>query len=287
MLNLLLGGKVEKLPDHHISTVLKEEERAAKELPMPQAAISSTVLRLLLLTAAPRADCMHASPAAVEAWRAYQASILRTATAFKPPAGVVSPPSHFDRLEIGPYELSVSRADSLDGSEIAFGVQRLATRPALFHLRGFLSSAECDHIVAAAAARTMASAKTAGGAARSGCDVAWLPIESDPVCLELSGVVAELLLRPEVRDPTGWGEHAAFEKLQVLRYREGGEFKLYHDANLETPRIRTVLLYLNGKGETWFPGPARRGGRRRHCRRLQPAVPVGRPQGLPRAHTGA
>ena len=223
---------------------------------MPQPARLSTAKAALsvavtLLAAAPCAG-LSANPAAVEAWRAYQASVL-SSSAIKPTAGVLSPPSHFDGLDVGPYELSVSRTDALDGSEIAFGVQRLAARPALFHLRGFLSDAECDHLIAAADALSMQPAKTAGGATRSGCDVAWVDAESDQVCSELTGVVAELLLRPEVRDPSGWGGGGGFEKLQVLKYSRGGEFKLHHDANLETPRMLTVLLYLNGKGETWFP----------------------------------
>ena len=39
----------------------------------------------------------------------------------------------------------------------------------------------------------------------------------------------------------------------MLRYAEGGEFKLHYDANGANRRVLTVLLYLNGVGATWFP----------------------------------
>ena len=178
---------------------------------------------------------------------------LVEATRARPPPGALGAPAHLDGLQKGPYELSVSRTDALDGSEVAFGVQKLATTPACFHLRGILSPAECDHLIKKADAQSMQKAVTAGGATRSGCEVAWLKVEQDPVASELSAVVAELLLTEQVRDASGWGRGGGFENLQVLKYSEGGEFKLHHDANEETPRTLTVLLYLNGKGETWFP----------------------------------
>ena len=190
----------------------------------------------------------------LEKWRALQAKLAADQITLKPPPGTLRPPLHFDGLAVDPnLELSVTREDALDGSEIAFGVQRLAARPALFHLRGLLSEGECNHLIRAADKQSMKPAITAGGTTRSGCSVAWLPIEEDPVCSDLTGVISELLLTPEVRDANGWGRGGGFEKLQVLKYTLEGEFKLHHDANLETPRMLTVLLYLNGCGETWFP----------------------------------
>lgn len=94
---------------------------------------------------------------------------------------------------------------------------------------------------------------SAGDMIRSGCKVAWLDIQQDPVASELAAVVGELLLTPEIRDPDGWGKGGGFENLQVLRYTVGGEFKVHLDANEDTPRTLSLLLYLNGKGETWFP----------------------------------
>lgn len=162
----------------------------------------------------------------------------------------LGPPSHFDELRVGPYELSFSRTNALDGSDMAFEVQRMALRPTSFYLRGLLSEAECDHLIAAADRRQQA---LPAGDSRSGCTVAWLDAQQDPVVSELAAVVGALLLTPEIRDPGGWGQGGGFENLQVLRYRAGGEFLIHHDANEDTPRTLSLLLYLNGKGETWFP----------------------------------
>ena len=171
----------------------------------------------------------------------------------KPPAGILGPPSRVDELNVGPDELKALRTNALDGSHILFQVQRLALRPACFYLRGILSDAECDYLIAAGDRERTQQAMSAGGLERSGCCVAWLDVQQDPVASELATVVRELLLTPEIRDPDGWGMGGGFENLQVLRYDVGGEFKLHHDANEETPRTLSLLLYLNGKGETWFP----------------------------------
>lgn len=179
------------------------------------------------------------------------AASFATATWPKPPAGALGPPSHIDELNVGQKELSVVRTDALDGSEIEFWVKRLALLPACFYLRGILSGAECDHLIAAGDRERTQPAMSAGGMERPGCSVAWLDVQQDPVASELAAVVAELLLTPEIR--SGWGTGGGFENLQVLRYAVGGEFELHHDANEETPRTLSLLLYLNGKGETWFP----------------------------------
>ena len=183
---------------------------------------------------------------------AYHQSLAR-ATLPHPPAGTLGPPVHLDELRMEPHELTVSRRDALDGSDVTFGVKRLALRPACFYLRGVLSEAECDHLIAAGDRQETQQAMSAGGTMRSGCSVAWLDIQHDPVALALAAVVSGLLLTPEVRDQEGWGKGGGFENLQVLRYAMGGEFKLHHDANEDTPRTLSLLLYLNGRGETWFP----------------------------------
>ena len=179
---------------------------------------------------------LSTADAAAAKWIKYQQSLAQSVRP-RPPPDTLGEPAHFHDLKAGPFELSVTRSDSLDGSDIAFGVQRLAARPSCFHLRGILSSAECDHIVAEADKLEMKEAITAGGTTRSGCSVAWLKVAADPVCSELTNVIAELILGDGVRDPKGWGRDGGFENLQVLKYSEGGEFKLHHDANEETPRI--------------------------------------------------
>jgi hypothetical protein len=61
----------------------------------------------------------------------------------------------------------------------------------------------------------------------------------------LGPIVGELLLSPAVKKSGG-----AVEDLQVLDYAPGGEYVFHHDG---APRVLTILYYLNGIGETWFP----------------------------------
>jgi len=168
----------------------------------------------------------------------------------RPPPGALGPPAHFEPLEVGPYYLNAARTDAVSGETRTVQIQRLSRRPVCFHLHGLLSDAECDEIVQAADAKSMKPAITAGGDPRVGCDVAWLKLDESRVARALASDCAAWLLAPEA---VNWADGSGFENLQVLRYGKGGEFKLHHDANERTPRMLTVLLYLNGVGETWFP----------------------------------
>ena len=170
-----------------------------------------------------------------------------------PPRGVLGPPAHFDGLKVGSQFLSVSRECSITGDAVNFEVVKLASRPACFHIGGLLSAAECNQIVAAADAAGMDQATTAGGDARNNCGVAWLPLVSDDTATAVSVACEQLLLQPDVLEPSSWSNGGRFENMQVLKYTEGGEFKLHYDANEQEHRMLTVLLYLNGVGETWFP----------------------------------
>ena len=170
------------------------------------------------------------------------------------PPGVLGPPAHLDGLQRASQSLSVSRECSISGAPIGFQVARLAARPVCFQLSGFLSAAECEHIIRTADAAGLEPAATAGGHdARRGCDVAWLDVASDGTVAAVSDIIAKLFLRPEVRTPSAWIEGGRFENLQVLKYGPAGEFKLHYDATEEMHRVCTVLLYLNGVGGTWFP----------------------------------
>ena len=140
------------------------------------------------------------------------------------------------------------------GDLVEFEIVKLAARPCCFQIGGLLSPAECDHLIAAADAAGMKQATTAGGDQRQGCGVAWLPVDNDDVAASVAAACEQLLLTPEAQAPSPhWADGAAFENMQVLKYGPGGEFKLHHDANEQVHRILTVLLYLNGVGETWFP----------------------------------
>lgn len=169
------------------------------------------------------------------------------------PRGVLGPPEHFANLQVCEQFLSVSRECSVSGNPVDFEVVRLASRPACFHIGGLLSEAECDSLIASADAVKMKQAITAGGDERKNCGVAWLPVESNEVAISISAACEQLFLRPEILETTEWSDGGHFENLQVLKYTQGGEFKLHYDANEQTPRVLTVLLYLNGVGETWFP----------------------------------
>ena len=196
----------------------------------------------------------------------------------RPPAGTLGPPAHLarcaviccrtgaiyyhltfatptlNRLHVGNSVLSASRRCSVTGTTVDVQILRLASRPECFAINGLLSERECDDIIATADAQGMEAARSAGGDARHNCGVAWLPIDSYDTGASIAAACEQLLLRPEAQHPSGdWAQHACFENMQVLRYGDGGEFKLHHDANQQTIRTLTVLLYLNGVGSTWFP----------------------------------
>jgi len=79
---------------------------------------------------------------------------------------------------------------------------------------------------------------------RKQCQVTWL---HHPWTQSLAQSLANLFLSVTVRSHPQSG----VENLQVLEYATpGGEFVLHHDG---PPRVLTILYYLNGIGETWFP----------------------------------
>ena len=169
------------------------------------------------------------------------------------PKGVLGPPDHFGSLQVCSQFLGASRECSVSGKPVEFEVVRLASRPACFHVGGLLSEAECDRLIADAERKVMQQATTAGGHERSGCGVAWLPVDSHEVASAVSVACEQLFLRPELLEASEYCDGGRFENLQVLKYTQGGEFKLHYDANEQAHRVITVLLYLNGVGETWFP----------------------------------
>ena len=63
----------------------------------------------------------------------------------------------------------------------------------------------------------------------------------------------QLFLQPEVLEQTGCASGGRWENMQCLKYAPGGEYLPHYDADERVPRMLTVILYLNGEGETWFP----------------------------------
>ena len=135
-----------------------------------------------------------------------------------------------------------------DGASVR--CERVSGTPWLFHLRGLLSDAEAEHIMARAQETEVLEPMTAGRTAgRQRCSLRLLPPADDPVLRRINRDVAELLLSAEARAAPGGG----VEDLQVLCYEEGGSYTLHYDASPGTPRALTVLYFLNGEGSTWFP----------------------------------
>ena len=137
------------------------------------------------------------------------------------------------------------------------GVTRLAARPYVYLLRGFLTTEECDHLISRAEQHGFEVAETEGSAEvstawRRACDVTYLSASDDPILLEISQCAAGFLFAKGAwsrKDELG----SQTEALHVLRYSSGGEYKVHWDACWQEPRVATVLYYLNGIGETWFP----------------------------------
>ncbi len=136
-------------------------------------------------------------------------------------------------------------------------VCRLAARPYLYLLRGFLSPEECAHIIGRADEQGWEVAETEGSedvstAWRSGCDVAYLAASDDDILREITQSAAAFLFGDEA-----WERKEELESeteiLHVLRYSARGEYKVHWDACWKEPRVATILYYLNGVGETWFP----------------------------------
>lgn len=124
-------------------------------------------------------------------------------------------------------------------------VERIAATPPIFVLRKFCTADECEAIQSNIT--EMEPAQTASGLQeniiRKKSFVAWLRNdEVDGVVGRLADSVRRMLLVP--------APSLGVEDMQVLRYDTGGEYVLHHDGN---DRILTVLYFLNGEGETWFP----------------------------------
>ena len=171
-----------------------------------------------------------------------------------PPCGVLGPPPRVDGLAVdGSQFLSGSRECTLTSERVDFEVARRSSRPACFQVCGLVSHAECDHLIAEADAMGMEQAMMASGDERGSCGVAWLPIDSDAVAASLCGALEQLFLQPEVLEQSAWARGGRWENMQCLQYSPGGEFLAHYDADQSVHRMLTVILYLNGEGETWFP----------------------------------
>jgi hypothetical protein len=126
-------------------------------------------------------------------------------------------------------------------------VERVAVSPPIFILRNFISALECDAILQSISTCTEAPAQTALGLrdeiTRKKSFVSWLGMDAaNGTVRELAKAGRQLMLIP--------ARSLGVEDLQVVRYESSGEYTLHHDGH---DRVLTLLYYLNGEGETWFP----------------------------------
>lgn len=123
-------------------------------------------------------------------------------------------------------------------------VERISEMPPMYAMRNLVTPTECHAIQSAVS--TMSPAQTVSGhredEIRKHSHVTWLRNE------DVDGLVGRLA--EAVRSMMISSPDIGVEDMQVVRYSEGGEYALHHDGN---DRILTVIYYLNGQGETWFP----------------------------------
>lgn len=159
---------------------------------------------------------------------------------------------------------SYQRISVSEKNEIDFSVSRLSLAPHIYHFKGLLSNGECIDLMNAAENVEQTQQEVAAimdgesqsnslkaSSVRSKCIVSWLNNvsngNSDALTIprELGLVTGNILLTDEAKK-NGW-----CEPLQLVHYMgNGGKFDLHHDG---LRRGITVLYYLNGVGNTWFP----------------------------------
>lgn len=128
-------------------------------------------------------------------------------------------------------------------------VEKVSSRPPIFVLRNFLSPEECQEIMDSVSVSDMEQGQTAsnhGEEQRKNSQVAWLDNDDGSVVQDAAKRAHDIFLGHQQLFHASRG----VEPLQVVRYNEGGEYVLHQDGKR---RLLTVLYYLNGAGETWFP----------------------------------
>ena len=149
-------------------------------------------------------------------------------------------------------------------------VEKISSRPPLFVLRNFMSSDECQEIMDSAVALEPAQivSPVSSGKERQKSMVGWLENTPGTLPRVLARRAHAILLSDQV-----FHGSRGVEPLQVVQYEKGGEYVLHQDGN---HRLLTVLYYINGTGETWFPladsvqEPHTREAALFQCRSLEP-----------------
>mmetsp|Transcript_2717 Transcript_2717/g.3659 ORF Transcript_2717/g.3659 Transcript_2717/m.3659 type:complete len:285 (-) Transcript_2717:289-1143(-) len=147
-------------------------------------------------------------------------------------------PSHLEAMVIG---------HRLEGLLAGVTVEKISSKPPIFVLRNVLSNTECQSLTEGVSelqpGRTVNALNSE--IKRKFSSVGWVDNEVGSVTYELAEKMHSILMPNQIFDVD-----RGVEPMQVVRYEEGGEYVLHHDSK---QRLLTVLYYLNGSGETWFP----------------------------------
>ena len=152
-----------------------------------------------------------------------------------------------DELQLG--QSILKKVNMMQEKEIE--IVKIGQQTPIFHLKGILSKEECEYIQQISLENeTFEKAVTRLGGddneKRLNCEVAWLSnFKYEPIAT-LADSVQSIFL-PFEPSPL---ELDYLEEMQVVKYDTNGEFKLHHDG---ARRILTVIYYINGISETWFP----------------------------------
>lgn len=161
---------------------------------------------------------------------------------------LVQPPSWLQALPLG---------ETISVPNTPIQITRVAQRPDIFVCRNLLPMEECEHLMEqfrSSSSKDMQDAETKTGKTmhRTKSKVAWVPHGHLPVTDLMTSVACQLFLHErlleEDNDNDAWQVEP--EKVQVASYEPTGRFDLHHDGH---QRMVTVLTYLNGIAETWFP----------------------------------
>lgn len=141
-----------------------------------------------------------------------------------------------------------------------FQVTKISSSPHIFLFQNLLSTEECQSLIHLIKNDNddenndidkveMSSAEITEGDTkmRSNCNIAWIPNDNSVsnLPLHLGRIVGNILMTDEAKR-NGW-----CEDLQLVHYKgKGGRFDLHYDGLY---RSITVIYYLNGVGNTWFP----------------------------------
>ncbi|CAB9505718.1 ShK domain-like [Seminavis robusta] len=130
-------------------------------------------------------------------------------------------------------------------------ILKLSQRPPLFLLKGVLTPQECQVFMDFANSQPLQVAETRQGGTdsqeyRVGSQMTWIPNNTMQGLQDLAQQIHATFLPHE----PCFHPSQSVEDLQVVHYDPDGCYNLHHDGAL---RILTVLYYLNGVSDTWFP----------------------------------